>query len=68
MEKYIELEEKINDVNVLLEVIQGYCDSKLEQSNELFNIKYVIEMILSKQKEIKNYLDLVFLQSADTTK
>ena len=57
MEKYVELEERINDVSMLLEVIYGYCESKLEESNELCNIKRVIDVILSKQEEIKDILD-----------
>lgn len=59
MEKFNELEQKLNANIDLLEVTRSYCESNYDKSNELSILHSVLEVIINNEKEAKKTLDYI---------
>ena len=63
MEKLNDIENKLIEINSMLEILKGYCDSKCEYSKEISTMVIVLDIITNKHTEITRALDNLSLET-----
>ena len=61
MEKFIELEQKL-DLNMdLLELARSYCELNTDKSREMSALHSVLDIIIDNQEDAKKTLDYIYI-------
>lgn len=59
MDKYIELEQILNINTSLIEIIKDYCEFKSCNSDEISNLKDLVEILFDKHKKCVSILESI---------